>query len=293
MLEIPKIDPKRVNKNWCCHSNGVEYYLYRDDKHGPEYIPEDAVKEFQAEKKTGACFSQVGSSMQYYKELHRKWPNRLYYRMVQDREDPELTIEEKERWIVLSRENGFLPSYALSYGMLEEKATVMVVDLDDGTINPPLLYIYLSTLRHVREKPGFVKSVLYLVDELGMDYYAAAIYASKAVVTGDGHHYTNGVRPYGAKDACTDSLEINASDVAGLFRMINNPKMYDKRKIKDLVKGSWQCNSQTGIYGAGKGINIMLKKEHLFDKRIVGTMKTISLPSEDLRIKLVALKKDK
>jgi len=145
---------------------------------------------------------------------------------------PELTDKEKEDWMSLSLEYKMLPPYVAIRSLLDS-----VLILDISKITPQMLYIYLSTFRHVVEYTGFVRSVLYLVRECKMHYYAAYILAGRLTVSAVGHHTVNLPRLYGDSPDI-DKISIPLKYIIGLNRIVSNPEKY-----KDMGgKVGWSYN---------------------------------------------------
>lgn len=233
------IDPKIV-KAGEHGDNRVEYYLYEDGRtseDGTPYIPKDPEKEFKATKRTGVCFSGLISN------IRREKCNRIYYHMTQTKDAKDLLSDgEGLAWVELVRKHGMLPKHIEPAQAVENG--IIVLDLTDYT--PSQLYIYLSIFRYLREEPVFVKAMVYLAVEKGMDFYAAFLLASKKCIQYSGHHVIYTYRNYYRDVSDLEQTEIPLNTIIGLRRFVQDPAEYDKRKVckksDDGGYGSFKCN---------------------------------------------------
>jgi hypothetical protein len=163
------------------------------------------------------------------------------------------------------------------------KATY-ILDIKDLTKS--MLYIYLSNKRNIREDPGLPKAVLYLVNELGMNFYLAYVFASSIVLSICGHHILNTQRSYGTfkqiydnRTGCSytpitsaqinEKIETSVATAIGIQRMVNNPNKYDGSNV--TKKNSYfSCNST--IHGISKVTYKALLRELFDDNIIAATM---------------------
>lgn len=160
--------------------------------------------------------------------------NRIYYRV----EKAMASFAEMQSWIRLNKKYKLLPPYI---GMKNLKDCIFVFDINDCAISQ--LYMYLSTVRLLREGSGFVKAVIYLVNECKMNFYVAYILASKICVDFPGHHITDYTRDYG-RNCDPNTIKIPIKLIIGLRRYTINPNRYDKRKVKDHTNNSiWNCTN--------------------------------------------------
>jgi hypothetical protein len=101
----------------------------------------------------------------------------------------------------------------------------------------------------MREMPGFVKSVLHLVKDVGINFYLAYAFATKTAITGSGHHILSDIRAYGSiykniYTECDGKITINEEAVIkylsevtislrhaiGIQRFVSHPGKYDPRR---------------------------------------------------------------
>ena len=171
----------------------------------------------------------------------------------------------------MAKEYKLLPPYINAEAVKGTKSGttangVFIIDLK--SLTPSLLYVYLSTIRNIREDPGLPKSVIYLVDELGMNFYLAYTFASGVVISTTGHHIMGG-RRYGmanssksmTSDEIKEKIKIPLQSAIGLQRLVNDPQKYDDR---DILKVGYNFNCCSSITAASK-IEYEASVEELFN----------------------------
>lgn len=313
------IDTKIVHANYKHIRNQVEWGLFTSTK-----PPAEALREYkESGKATGGSDVCFGGLLG---EIRSSKANRMYFRMEVDKEDVKkgailLSDKERRQWIVLAKKHKLLPPYIKEDAIKDlskEKSNKIkgnpaalgefVIDLDN--LSPTVLYIYLSTLRNIREMPGFVRVVSYLVLEKKMNFYAAYLIASKIVITVAGHHIIREQRPYGkikstigpnglrineylTQEIVDDQFVVGISTAIGMFRVVNNdPLKYDKRNLHDPV------GSKVSYYGFNCADNISkisnakftARMQDLFDKDIA---KAITSKDDAEAHKHIKIYKDK
>jgi len=303
------VDNKKVNSA-CRHlNNKVNYALFKSDE-DPAVVPENVRKRYpKAEVHGSVCFSGLLGFITGSKA------NRLYDTLeVMDPKsvpnNPEVLLKPEERsaWISLAKKYKMLPPYIDENAIIDlppkkrvsskagcyENSTItaaignFVIDLVG--LSPTVLYIYLSTLRNIREDPGLPRAVLHLVNELGMNFYAAYVFASKVVLDCTGHHVISVQRPYGmvknvydkkTNRYTTTPLDINTIGeeiniplhvAIGLQRVVNNsPLTYDKREVGDVKARIGRFNCSDTIEGISKATRFTGFQE-LFDEDIIAAV---------------------
>ena len=162
-----------------------------------------------------------------------------------------------------------------------------IIDLEG--LSPTVLYIYLSTIRNLREDPGLAKSVLYLTKEVGMNFFAAYVFASGVVLDSYGHHIFEHIRKYGmCKDIydkklhCYTSTSLSLGDIEkaietpihlaiGTQRVVNSsPSKYDSREVMNL-QGNHRFNCASTITGVSK-VRYSANFQELFDEDIISAI---------------------
>jgi len=150
----------------------------------------------------------------------------------------------------MAKKNKLLPSY---FNLSAAEDGIFVLDISD--ISPSLLFCYLATFRFIREDPGFVRAMIYLVKTLEINFYAAFVLATRVCLTQGAHSIVSGIRPYMDRAKDVEKVSIKLSEIVGLRRFVRNPKKYDERPLETAPCGygsDYCCNST--IAEAAKGI---------------------------------------
>jgi len=227
------------------------YYDHRTRKRKSIYIPKEGLKEFKAKYNSNtACFAgfrnELGSYSKVYNDPYNKadrtrmpMPNRVYYLLDPNPGGyPKPTLTEKYAWLRLCKEYKLLPEYVVPSTV---RKGCVVFDISETS--PSLLYTYLSMMRAIVEYPAFVKATVYLVNKLGMNFYAAFVYASILYVTNSGHHIINPYRAYYnvPRDKILSQNDMEIHWMRNLRLYVDNPSKYDKRDIYKVGNGGWNC----------------------------------------------------
>lgn len=293
----------------CKHlHNHVEYFLFKSDE-DPSVIPEGLVEKNKKSMIRHVCFSGLSS------RVTKEKANRLYFKLEIDEprkispgSDRILSPSDRIEWMALAKEYKMLPAYinveAIKDIPEEERVAsytsydtdnprrVMstgefIIDLEG--LSPTVLYIYLSTIRNLREDPGLAKSVLYLTKEVGMNFFAAYVFASGVVLDSYGHHIFEHIRKYGmCKDIydkklhCYTSTSLSLGDIEkaietpihlaiGTQRVVNSsPSKYDSREVMNL-QGNHRFNCASTITGVSK-VRYSANFQELFDEDIISAI---------------------
>lgn len=243
------IDSSIINHNHCSGPYNVRYMLYYDSKpRGKDsiYISKEPAKEHGMPFNSNtACFAGVSREMSSYTQptpydnkprQNIPIPNRLHFKLGPASGTPKLSATERYAWLRLCKEYKLLPNY-----VAPSTVTKKNVVFDISEISPALLYVYLSMMRAIVEYPGFVKAIVYLVNKLKMNYYAAFVYASKMYITNTGHHIMTPNRDYKQKAHSMSNIEAHL--MINLRRFIDDPSEFDSRHITEINKGGWCCAS--------------------------------------------------
>ena len=256
------VDTSILTPGYSHLANLVSYGVFTD-KGDPAIVPEKIEEVFKTNTHSGVCFS----GLLYLIKANKA--NRMFYKMQTvlpgiDKVDypPILTSKERSQWLNLAKDYKLLPEYINEDSMEDEKPPselakgVFIIDLEGLT--PSLLYIYLSTIRNIREDPGLPKAVLYLVNEIGMNFYLAYVFASAIVMSTSGHHIIQSQRPYGVfkqkysnrfgyvyepidSSQLQKDVKIPVSTSIGIQRMLHAPNKYDKKSVMTCA-GTFLCN---------------------------------------------------
>lgn len=303
------VDDKKVDIN-CIHlHNKAAYAVFKSDMDPSEPL-EDNIKSSLKPIKS-VCFAGLLNKLIDAVSTPKHVRNRLYDKVDlmhpkavrESQVNALLTPEECSEWILLAKKYNLLPPYINENAITknpepedkhrchsEEYADFtgeFIIDLEG--LSPAVLYIYLSTLRNMREDPGFPRAVMYLVNDLGMNFYAAYVFASNLVLNSTGHHTISVQRPYGLVKTrydekrreyvpvspCTinqivEDLSIPINFAIGLQRVVNSdPLTYDKRELGEKRRSGFECNST--IERASK-VRVQLTFQELFDEDVVAAI---------------------
>lgn len=266
---VEKVSPKYTHTN----NHHVDYYLYKTNKTGirmPKGTP--------GKHCTGVCFSGLH---RYYKEKEPR-PNRLLYVMHDDEHNLKLTLKEKREFVKLSRKHNLLPKHFKYEWVSKDSVSRIVLDITNAS--PSLIYGYLCNFRYIREDPGFVRALVYLVKTKKMDFYVAYVLASRVCLSHSGHTVIEPVRAYMEKKGDPNNVELSVARMAGVYRYFKDPKKYDKRTLKS-VDGWDNFNCQISIAKActvgfkinsSKAFSAKLAEViRLSDAKIRGASKTV------------------
>lgn len=291
------VDISILNPSYNHLTNSVEYGVFKDDG-DPAIVPKNIKEAFKTSKYNDVCFSGL------LKQIITQRANRMYYKLhtvlPAGSYPPLLTFKERGQWISLAKEHKLLPSYINENTIEDEKDPsklakgTFIIDLEE--ITQSLLYIYLSTIRNIREDPGLPKAVLYLVNDLGMNFYLAYILASKVVMSTSGHHIISLNRSYGmfkqeydtkrcvytydsfTSDQLNEKVTVPINVAVGIQRVVNGSKKYDKR-IAITCGGQFECSS---IIESVSNIRYEATVQELFDKNII----TATMSETDKKAKI-------
>jgi len=306
------IDTKIVSTS-CKHlDNKVTQCVFKSNM-DPSVVPEGFAKDNSNKMVVYVCFSGL-----IQKIIDTKEANRMYYKLEVAKPNESnpasqfvLTPEERSGWLSLAKKYKLLPPYVnenaiedipkkdqkLDNNSMVSHSTAIasgefIIDLEG--LSPAMLYIYLSTIRNIREDPGLPRAVLYLVNEIGMDFFAAYVFSSLVTLNSTGHHILDVYRPYGlcketyradSKTYISNPLDLKSLESSiitpigkaiGLQRMVNNdPLKYDNR---DIVNYDSKKRSYIGGFDCANTINRISKVvylapfQELFDEDIIAAI---------------------
>lgn len=284
-IDISKID------YYCDHlNNQVDYAVGYSDKPIEDMVESDAEHWTMINY---VCFSGFGGYVSDYTRENKKPPNRVYFLLTIHPEAQNLlTDEQRARWITICKMHGLLPSYIKEENLSKSSTKKdgrrndihgkFFIDISD--VSPTLLYIYLSTLRNLREDPGFPKAVIHLVDDLGMNFYAAYVFGSRIGITCTGHHILEVTRSYGERYPSKDAAEHISGNVTASARIayclrnfIREPSKFDSNLAKNGLRLSASCMLNSV---AGSDVhNYLLTLREFFEEDVIKAIMS-STPEE-------------
>ncbi len=234
-----KLDIKQMKfENQHNNNYSVRYVLYRNS---------NKKKKVNWNKELSkSCYSGVWSKL---KSLPKN-TDRLVTMFIAVKTSVTLTIEEACQWVEICKKHKLLPEYVKSSDCIRPAKIKgglfechLTLDVKDQYQN--MIYMYLDTFRHLREDPGFVKSILYLHKKKNMNFYMAFVLASHLNIGGTGHHSLQVCKscysynkPVPKK--ATDSLNLRA--VRALYKFIHDTSVNRGLKFVPTTPG-WNCNA--------------------------------------------------
>lgn len=300
-IVFEKINYKEIHKNTSYSTN---YHIFRTDEVQkiPSYLPNEPM---ETTSNNTACYSGLLGRLKLEK-IDDKPCNRVYTRIELfppwNKKQYPLTYEDQCAWIKLAKKFKLLPYYVTHKVLVKSKDDLafanelrMTINLDG--INFVQLYIYLATLRNLKDEPGFVKALLYLYYEIKMNFYAAYVLSlhlnnpnsGHSVVSASDSFYCNSKPvPY----ALTD--KINLKRMIGLHRFLIEPKAYDTRTFNNIAKAGnwyWECDltiAKTVQNIAEKEAVVNIKD--LFNKHIIKAI--MSLDDKSFKKEMKRFKDD-
>lgn len=190
---------------------------------------------------------------------------------------PVLTLDEIHKWINLCKKHKLMPDYVSS----NETAKVvnrsgkdvheLSIAINLSGIFQVQLYGYLSALRHVREDSGFVKGVLYLHEECGVDFHAAYVLSSHFNVAREVHHLI-GINKsvycsYNTPAPKEVTGSVNMLSMRCLYKILNNSSV-NKGPAANATGQRWNCNRVVAKACSTKLPNMLVKISKLDDPEI-------------------------
>lgn len=151
---------------------------------------------------------------------------------------PALSKFEVTRWIKLCQAYKLLPR-SIDAEQIWKTSSIILKYAD---LKPNQLYVYLSSVRYIQEAPHFIRSVLYLHDTLGVDFYISLVVASKYVYPSVtiGHHILpihastslSGLKSKDPKPDLTDKIDLR---FANAFRIFIESMATSGKTIEEIV----------------------------------------------------------
>lgn len=142
-----------------------------------------------------------------------------------------LTATEMRNWIRLSKKYGTLPYYLVPKHVVGDKKVLKATFRLNSISNFPLLYVYLATLRYIKEDPGLVKIVLHLVKKYNIDYFVALNVATYHGARQKGHNIMSNGGSY-PKPRPIIECTYNLRESLTLKTFVNGPTKYYKNTLK-------------------------------------------------------------
>jgi len=161
-----------------------------------------------------------------------------------------------------------------------------VVNLD--TVSYNRLYMYLTAARYIQEMPAFVRAMVHLVDEVGIDFFIAFSIASTWCAHNTGHHIINVGRTYSLNGFRGDMNDLKHQSF-NQFSIVQSAKLakyaFSKAKetpvseIKELTY--FKLQDTIDKESLKRGHRYIIKRRHLLNKEVVKAVRTGDLSIVD------------
>ncbi len=257
------LDQKIVTKDFRHGVNSVEYALFRGNC-APGPASPDVINELKISGIRNVCFSGMLGKLKRSVTKEKGAFNRMLYRLEIDScTTVKLTADERVRWVRLSKQHAMLPEYIPDNAIVDLKEPIKAPEspgsftvaqgyyvFDLNGLTQAQLYVYLSTLRYMREDPGLARVVLHLVEDGGLNYYAAFVFGSHIAIVDSGHHIIPASRRYGAVAVnCDFSAQLHLMN--GLQRFVTDPLHFDSDSATNTTEYLFRCASIIDVVCTG------------------------------------------
>lgn len=203
-----------------------------------------------------------------------------------------VTFEEISRWIELGVKYKMLPAhftaeYCITPDEDKKDNFYATAAIKCEGVKQAILYMYLNTFRELYEDPGFVKSVIYLHDELGINFYAAYVFGSFFNKVGVGHHilpitksmltyggtYSKNIKILKSLTKNDTNAELDLTIVRALYKFIHDDTVDRGFPILKLPTSTniaahcWNCMDKITALAneESKGSNFIRLPIHILD----------------------------
>jgi len=264
---------KKLSKNKCYFENQhinnyeVKFALYNEQKYNDEEIYKEVMT-----LNNHACYSA------FWRKVSKN-STHIYTILKQDVKKNRLSKTETMLWIKLCKRYDLLPKYVKNKDCyLKDKDGLIRFRLKLNITKKPQarIYLYLDSFRHLREDPGFIKAIIYLHRDCGINFYAAYILSSHLNIVGTGHHalkvdntvYSSVNKPNINKDKITNlDSEMNLKMVRSFYKYIHEKKKYNGKDKKIGVDAkTWDCNTKIAKL---TDIDLVIRLKYLKDERVI------------------------
>lgn len=183
------------------------------------------------ESKNKACFAAIHSTFNDFYVKYGRAPNRLG-NLIYGRTDQKYvqapTDEVLTRYLEMLKRNSMLPKYFDVKATVKHKVALFKIKGESMR----KLAIYLNMFRYLREHKQNIPNLLYLNDELGMNFFIAFVLNSYASMSGGGHNIMN-VGSYGDNNVFRLTLQHSYKPAAQLKYFMEERKPPEDEIIPD------------------------------------------------------------
>lgn len=218
-----KINPKKFNNRFQhSETHRIDYTIYKGET--------VLLSEFNKAKNKrtftkAACFGSMLSHMRESGRYNVKYdvirdPNATHDGFI-----PILEPIEVKKWFQITRKYRLLPKSIRFFS--KNTSQYIILNMKEWPIS--LSYMFLVIFRYVREDPGLVRAFVHLVDEVGIDPYAAFVAVHKCCTGTVGHSVLRQVRDY--MGTTMDKAKFDLAIARRVRKFVNDPWRYDDRDI--------------------------------------------------------------
>ncbi len=224
-----------INKKWEHGTNRVSWLLFNIKGNYDITTRRNLTKKDGCKYQSSVCYASLP------KYLQRQFYSHLATTIVLD-DYPKEILSQKDmiNWINLSKKNKTLPTYLRAKKIVGSGESLKATFKLRTVTSLPHLYVYLATLRYIKEDPGIVKIVLHLVKDLDINYFLAISVATYHAGKAKGHNIMSYSIPYPTPKKI-DSVTYDITESLSLKLFINNPKKY--YKVPLLKSSCWNMHS--------------------------------------------------
>jgi len=229
----------------------VRHYAVRTTTYRSEDMTLEEIDKKVSAMDTIACYGV------FWRKLEKDHTH-FYTILAQDR-TMKVVLTEKEvmEWIDLCKKYDLLPKTVKNeecYYKDEEGNVWFKLRLFIYNRPQARTYLHIDSFRHLREDPGFIKSILYLHLECDVNFYVAYVMSSHLNITGTGHHailisntaYSSVNKPNVVHNVLdTKNPKMNLKVSRSLYKFVHQKKLFnDKDRKICKTASSWNCNSK-------------------------------------------------
>lgn len=260
-----KIDPERIlaGMNSSSYSQ-IRFIVFSSESFSKNFTLEKLKKiKTRIQNIRENCFGELPEMIQKFPKWFGKFPNRILYVLNFEKHSVvKLSYEERKAWVNLCKKHKLLPAYVRNYFV---RTGNLVLRFENVEITR--LYLYLVVARYLEEEPFFVRTLLYLVQEVGLDFYLAVSVATTCCNTNIGHSILNLSRQWRCAGKDFDFFSIQNFDISmarALYRFVHSTDDYEKLLLTAAVSCSFGLHISIGKF---KNSALFSSGENILDKK--------------------------
>jgi len=167
---------------------------------------------------------------------------------------PVLEPIEVKKWFQITRKAHLLPKSVRFFS--KNSSQYIVLNMKEWPLS--LSYMFLVVFRYLREDTGLIRAFVHLVDEVGVDPYAAFVAVHRWCTNMTGHSALPKVRNY--LEGASGNASFDLALARKVRKFVNDPWKYDERDVED-PRYSYSLHKTidsvpTGIKGVDRDMNV-------------------------------------